>query len=145
MEKFPSSQENNLDKQIESEKNLLGENSAEISNLVIEKSGSYSEKAKLLMARVGKIASGGVAVAGGAAALAMGGVIGHEFFTAHSNEINQITGELRNINFQDAKEMIATLDLSILAGAIGALGVSKFNDVIEKIKSKIQQLKPVRA
>ena len=130
--------ENPLDK----EKNLLSTNSEEVLNLVVEKKdGQYTEKAKLLMTRIGRIAAIGVGLAGGVGAIAIGGSALYEHFTGMSNEINEITGELRNIPFKDAKEMVFAMDFSLFIGALGALGAEKLKDMIEKIKSKIEQIK----
>lgn len=121
---------------LEQEKEKLGQNSEDVANLVIENNGQYTEKAKLLLVKIGKIASAGIAAAGVAGALGSVGL-------GIAEVIDHTQNFMVDVPPHHALPVIAGLSVSGMAALVGGLTMEKFNQITDSIKSKIKQLKSV--
>lgn len=138
MEKMPqNNQENNLDKQIEIEKNILGNNVEEISSLVSEKKegGSFTDKAKLLASKAGRVAGVGIATAGtlgilGTTGLTLAEVAEH----TEGMGIPRIPEHTRGF-------LLNSMNITAFVTLIGAFGADKCEKIIQNIKSKLKSEK----
>jgi hypothetical protein len=121
---------------LEEEKEKLGQNSEEVANLVIEKGGQHTEKAKLLLVKIGKVAGAGIAAAGAVGALGSLGL-------GIAEVIDHTQNFMVDVPPHHALPVITGLSVSGLAALVGGLTMEKFNQIADSIKSKIQQLKSV--
>ena len=134
MEKFPN-QENRegIESSIESEKVILGENAEEVSELVAEKDpGSLTDRAKLLLARAGKVAGVGLAAAGGVGLAATLG-FGVEQIIEHTHAWGVTDERIKS----QADLYWGAGGISAFATLLGAMSAEKLGSIVEKLKSKI--------
>ncbi len=124
MEQFPQNEEI-YENVLESQKAEMAESIEEVADLVVEKNGMYTEKAKLLLMRIAKVASGAVAVGAGAAALTAMGVGVYE--VVQDSSITQ----------GDREFLYEAMNLTAFVAAIGAIGMVQCQEIINKIKTKI--------
>ena len=119
MEGNVPNQENNLNGQLEREKNKLGKNAQEVIDIASEKK-SFTEQAKLLLARIGKIASVGVKVAGATAILGSL-ALGIDELVNHSSDTHEYKTKLSEV-------LEALAFLGGFVAVLGGIAASKFKD-----------------
>jgi len=119
--------------ELEIEEARLAQNSEEIYKLLTE-DVPLTEKAKLLLAQVGKVTGGVITGAGIAGTL---GSMGLSAVTIYEN----MEGMLVDIPPNDALFLITALGLSGFVSLLGMTTFTKFEDVANKIKGRISEIK----
>jgi hypothetical protein len=135
MEKFSTEEKNvdgkKLETQLESERTLLAENIEEISGLVEKKTTGWTDQAKLLAARCGKVAGVGLAAAGGIGAL---GITGLELQSIIENTHE---GVIAPLSIDDKQFLLSVQAITVFAGMLGVVTIDKFQNIIAKLKEKL--------
>lgn len=139
MEGNPFNRESGLDRKLESEKADLETNSVDTADLIADKDGNFSEKAKLLLARVGKVAAVGVGVAGGAMLLGGAGIdiaAGVDAVAHHWDEITAAGSVYRSAALDSVGISTTIAGIGGICSALGIQAVDKLRGVIDRIKAK---------